>query len=83
MCHAGTTGILDGDFLAQLEHLPGAVVQHILNGIDTAAVHEAVKLDGNQVMDSIVECCRSAESLLQILDRNLSVLWPPSSPYTA
>lgn len=83
VCHAGTAGILDGDFLAQLEHLPRAVVQQILNVIDTAAVHEAVKLHGNQVINSIVECCRSAESVLQILDRTLSVLWPPPSPYAA
>ena len=72
-------GILDGNFLAQLEHLPHAVAQQVLGGIDKADVAKLVKTDSSQTQEAILACCRSIENVLQVMDRSLSVLWPPPS----
>ena len=76
--HAAADGILDGDFLAQLEHLPHAMAQQVLNGVDRADIASMLgKADENEALDAVISCCRSVESVLQVLDRTLSVLWPP------
>lgn len=78
--HAAATGILDGDFLAQLEHLPHAMAQQVLNSVDRADILTMlVNMGGDQAVDAVLACCRSVESVLQILDRTVSVLWPPPS----
>ena len=82
LCHAAVQpqdaiGILDGNFLAQLEHLPHAVAQQLLGGIDRADVARIVKTDSRQLQEAVFACCRSVENVLQIMDRSLSVLWPP------
>ena len=84
LCHAAVQlqdaiGILDGNFLAQLEHLPHAVAQQILGGIDRSDVARLVKTDTCQTQEAMLACCRSIENVLQIMDRSLSVLWPPPS----
>ena len=78
MVPAAATGILDGDFLAQLEHLPHAMAQQVLSGVDRADIVRMLgRTDGDEALDAVAACCRSVEGVLQVLDRTLSVLWPP------
>lgn len=75
--HAAAGDILDGDFLAQLEHLPEARAQPLLDDIDRNMVAQLMEPDSTLDPDAILASCRSVRSVLQILERSLSVLWPP------
>ena len=56
------------------------MAQQVLSSIDKGDLATMlVNLGGKQAMDVVLACCRSVESVLQILDRTLSVLWPPPS----
>ena len=75
--HAAAGDIMDGDFLAQLENLPEGRAQALLDSIDRNMVAQLMEPDSMLDTDAILASCGSLRSVLQILERSLSVLWPP------